>query len=184
MNHTTHAVLVGGVPEPLPAGDIITAEVTHPRQILSLWSAADLRAIGVYVIQETPIPEGKRSTGWTLQKSGQTVSRVHTLEDAPAPIPFTPDEISDRQFAHGLAKPPYSLMTQAEALAFVQTGTLPAAFEALIDALPTEVQFDVRMLVTGATVFNRPHPTTAILAAAFGWTDTQRDDFWRFAGAL
>jgi hypothetical protein len=75
-------------------------------------------------------------------------------------------------------------ITEAEALAAVQTGAIPAAFVPVIDALPTEDAFAARMLLTGATVFERNHPMTAAFAAGLGWTEAQIDGLWVAASAL
>ena len=95
---------------------------------------------------------------------------------APAPVPQI---ISDRQFYQGLAIE--GLISQDEALAAVKTGTLPAAIEALVDALPGAQQFPARMLLSGATQFDRAHPLTATLSTLHSppFTAAQLDDFWR-----
>ena len=178
-----YAILTSGVPTLLPDGDIVAGDVTHPRQILSLWSAAELRAIGVYAIQETPIPEGKVSTGWTLQKSGQTVSRVHTLADAPPYVAPVPDEISDRQFAQQLAI--LGVITEQQAEDWAARGDLPPAMLTAVGALPDDgTRFAARMLLRAATTYNRSHPMVATLGVMLGYTSGQLDDLWRAAAAL
>lgn len=99
-----------------------------------------------------------------------------------APPEIVPASISDRQFAHELRA--RSLITQAEALAFVARGELPAALSALIAALPTQqARDDAELLLAGATSFERGHPLTATLAAGFGWTSQQADEFFIAAAA-
>lgn len=93
-----------------------------------------------------------------------------------------PEEISDRQFFHGLAK--QGIISQAEALEAVGPGILPAALDALVEQMPEADRFDVRMLLRGATIFQRSHPMTAALAAAFGWGSADTDEFWRFCTGL
>jgi hypothetical protein len=91
--------------------------------------------------------------------------------------------ISDRQFAHQLAK--MGLITREEALAFVQRGEVPHALQGVISSLDDpDLRFDVEILLTGATTFDIDHPHVAALAAALGWTREQLVAFWRAAAAL
>ncbi|WP_232629170.1 hypothetical protein [Methylobacterium sp. Leaf118] len=100
------------------------------------------------------------------------------VEDQPVP-PI----ISDRQFAQRLAE--IGIITRDEALAFVKRGDVPAALQAAIDAIPGEAdRFAADMQVSGATVFERSHPSTLALAQALGWSSAQMDDLWRRAAAL
>lgn len=88
-----------------------------------------------------------------------------------------PNEISDRQFAMGLAIAGF--ITQAEALAFVKTGEVPTALQVMIDAIEDAVaRFEAEMLVSGATVFKRNHPLVSMIASQVGWTEQQADQFW------
>lgn len=100
----------------------------------------------------------------------------------PEPPPQVPVEISDRQFFQALAM--QGIITQADALGAVKTGTLPAAMQAMIDALPADQRFGATMLLSGATVFRLDHPLVATFAAAFGWDGPNLDAFWTFAAAL
>lgn len=98
------------------------------------------------------------------------------------PEPPLQNEISDRQFFQALAMA--GMISQAEALEAVKTGTLPAAFEAFISALPDEQEFPARMLLSGATTYSRSHPLTDAFGAMNGMTPEQVDDLWRMAAAL
>jgi hypothetical protein len=40
------------------------------------------------------------------------------------------------------------------------------------------------MIVSGATTFERSHPLTVAIGAAYGWTSDQIDAFFRMASAL
>lgn len=93
-----------------------------------------------------------------------------------------PRIISDRQFFQQLAL--LGIITPDEALAAVGPGEIPAAMSAMVDALPSEQQFPARMLLTGATAFDRSHALVPAFAAAFGWTPQQIEDFWIAASAL
>jgi len=97
----------------------------------------------------------------------------------PAPIPQT---ISDRQFFQQLAI--QGVITQDEALAAVQTGTVPAALAALVAKLPADQQFAANMMLSGATSFERTHPLTIAIGTAYGFTDAQMDALWTAAAAL
>lgn len=97
-------------------------------------------------------------------------------------LPPVPLQISDRQFFHILAL--NGAITEAEALEAVKTGELPAQIMALIEALPEEQIFGAKMLMCGATVFQRLHPLTEQLGQAMGYTSRQIDDLFRAAGQL
>ncbi len=101
----------------------------------------------------------------------------------PQPEP-PPADISDRQFAQGLAE--LALITEAEAEDWVAAGTLPPPLVALVNQLPAEERFPARMLLRGATRFEFSHP----LAEAFAqladppWSAAQREAFWRHCATL
>lgn len=99
----------------------------------------------------------------------------------------TPETISDRQFFHALWKA--GKITLAEARAAVQTGQMPADIEAFFMLLgeseeTPEVAGDERMLIEGATTFNRSHPMTSMFGAMYGMSDLEIDALWRLAGTL
>jgi hypothetical protein len=97
----------------------------------------------------------------------------------PVPVQAT---ISDRQFFQALALA--GKITDAEALAAVKTGDIPAAIQSFIDAMPSDQKFAAEMLLSGATVFDRNHPMTALLGSGMGWTSEQLDALWQAAAAL
>ncbi|MEN3236442.1 MULTISPECIES: hypothetical protein [Methylobacterium] len=90
--------------------------------------------------------------------------------------------ISDRQFFQALAQA--GAITADEALAAVMTGRLPAAIEAAVSALPEAERFAARMLLSGATAFERGHPMVARLGAAIGYDAAALDALWQAAAAL
>lgn len=103
-------------------------------------------------------------------------------EPTPDPEPYVPETISDRQFFQVLAN--RQLITKAEALAAVSVGTLPAAMDALLAGMSEDDEFAARMLLQGATQFNRSHPLTQAFGAGFGMTPEQIDELWIEADAL
>lgn len=54
----------------------------------------------------------------------------------------------------------------------------------LVDGLPEGDRFAARMLLRGATQFERTYPLTPVLATAYGWSEAQTDDFWRACAAF
>jgi len=96
--------------------------------------------------------------------------------------PNVPGIISDRQFYQQLAI--QGVITQAEAIAAVGPGTLPAALASLIAQLPAGVQFDAKMKASGATQFSRSSPLVATIAQLFGWDGPTTDTFWIAASQL
>ncbi|MET4190672.1 MULTISPECIES: hypothetical protein [unclassified Bradyrhizobium] len=110
------------------------------------------------------------------------------LADGNTPLPYVappapvPGSISDRQFFQQLAIS--GIITQAEALAAVKTGEVPAALQALVSGMPTADQFNAQMILSGATTFLRDHPMTVAIGMGYGWSSGQVDDFFRAAAAL
>ncbi len=104
--------------------------------------------------------------------------------DAPAPdILPVPQIISDRQFFQQAAV--LQIITQAEALAAVQTGAIPSVLQTIVDGIADPDQkFAATMLLAGATVFERNHPLTEAVGAALGWTSGQIDQFFISAAQL
>ena len=110
--------------------------------------------------------------GWVTQDGGKTFS----APPAPPPVVVVPDIISDRQFFQQLAI--NGDIDQDEALAAVQTGTLPEKLADAIGALPADQQFPAHMLICGATEFHRTNPIVALLGAALGKDATALDAIW------
>lgn len=114
---------------------------------------------------------------------GQTYADgVFGPKPAPVIVQYVPPSISDRQFFQQLAVE--GIITQDEALAAVQSGTIPPALNVVIDGMPEADRFNAKMLIGGAVSFERNHPLTATVAAAVGMTETEVDDFFRAAAQL
>lgn len=103
------------------------------------------------------------------------------LPPDPPAVPV-PSQISDRQFFQQLAVA--GIITQDDALNAVRVGAIPAPMQALVDALPANQQFAAKMLISGATVFERHHPMTETIGAAYGWNASQIDAFFTAAAEL
>lgn len=107
----------------------------------------------------------------------------NTLLPYAAPLTPVPQIISDRQFFQQAAVA--GLITQAEALAAVQTGSIPAMLQMVVDELPDANQrFAATMLLAGATQFERNHPLTVEVGTHLGLTTAQVDDFFIAAAQL
>lgn len=71
--------------------------IRHPKSIEYKWSQQDLEDIGLYKPAEAdPIPEGKVSTGKTVQLVDGIVKWVHILDDYVAPE-VTGDDVNDER---------------------------------------------------------------------------------------
>lgn len=101
------------------------------------------------------------------------------IEPQPDPVP---EAVSDRQFFHALAL--LGMITKQEALKAVKTGDPPADMEAFLSTLPDDDAFGARMLLEGATTFQRKHPLTEAFGAGMNMTADQIDDLWRLAASL
>lgn len=116
----------------------------------------------------------------TQEQRGAAQEVLEEFDPIPPPIPQV---ISDRQFAHALWQS--NLITFDEALAFVQTGTIPAQIAAAIDQIPDEMQRkSTQLLVAGAIEYQRTSPAVAALAAVLGWNDAQIDALWTLGASL
>lgn len=100
----------------------------------------------------------------------------------PEPAQAVPASVSDRQFFQALAI--RGEITEEEALDAVGPGVIPAAMLALINQLPEADRFGAKMLIRGATVFERANPLADLIGALFGWDANALDDFWTFAATL
>ena len=94
--------------------------------------------------------------------------------------PAMPD--AHRQFFQQLAI--VGVISEAEAEAAVASGKVPAAMLALVDKLPQAERFGARMMLKGATVFERYSALIATLAALYRWDAAQTDSLFRKAAKL
>lgn len=142
------------------------------------------------VLPERPVDIAHKQITWfpVVREYGEVFEGVEedayvvrTIDPAtlPPPVPFS---ISDRQFFQQLAV--IGTITEAEAEAEVATGTLPPAMVDLIALLPEPAQFPARMLLKGATVFQRNHEMTDTIAWLYGWTSEDVDTLFREAVLL
>ena len=106
---------------------------------------------------------------------------IRTVDPATLPPPVPPS-ISDRQFCQQLAV--MKLITEQEAEDAVAPGTIPATLAALVEMLPEQARHDARMLLKGATVFERHHEMTDTIAWMYGFDAAAVDQLFRDASAL
>lgn len=95
--------------------------------------------------------------------------------------PTVPQSISDWQFFQQLAIA--GIITQDQALAS-NAAIIPPPLMAIIDAMPFDQQFKTKMLISGATTFERNHPITIAVGTAYGMTSDQIDAFFSAAAQL
>lgn len=92
-----------------------------------------------------------------------------------------PRSISDRQFFQQLAID--GVISEDEALAS-NSGVIPPQMLAIIESMPADQKFSAKMVVSGATVYERNNAMTIAIGAAYGWTSEQIDDLFRAAVKL
>lgn len=112
-------------------------------------------------------------------ENGAHVIRTVDPATLPPPVPYS---ISDRQFFQQLAV--MQLITEQEAEDAVANGTLPATLAALIEFLPEQARHPARMLLKGATVFERNHEMTDTIAWLYGFDSDAVDELFHAAAAL
>lgn len=139
-------------------------------------------------IDMADVPEHKRSLWLPVVYEGEgsvsvtTVEPDHVLVTLSAPAAQVPRIISDRQFFQQLANE--GLITAEEALAAVGPGAIPASMDAMIESLPEADRFPARMLLTGATQFDKQDPLVSVLSSLFGWSSDKLNAFWADAYSL
>ena len=138
------------------------------------------------VIETWEAPEGYTGVpdpNSEMHIGGTYIDGVFTPKpEDPVPNPV-PQTISDRQFFQQLAI--MQIITQEEALAAVKTGAIPAALQSIVDTIvDDQTRFNVEMILSGATTFERSHPLTNNIGTAYGMTSEQMDDFFRAAYVL
>jgi hypothetical protein len=141
--------------------------------------AAGLGGLPFAWIAETGEINGRASLTTQQNAAPDAVIAAH---DPTKQRVVVPQQISDRQFFQQLAV--QGIIGQADALAAVKTGAMPADLQALINQLPADQQFAATMLISGATVFERNHPLTVGIGTAYGWSSAQIDALFIAAAAL
>lgn len=122
--------------------------------------------------------------GEVILPEGATIAEIaaafpnYAAGDPTTPVP---QSISDRQFFQQLAV--QGIISQDQALAS-NAAIIPPPLLAIINAMPADQQFSVKMIVSGATVYNRMDPLTIAIGTAYGWTGAQIDAFFTAAAAL
>lgn len=111
---------------------------------------------------------------------GDRVATQSEIDNFYNQIKIIPD-ISDRQFFQQLCV--MKIITEDEALAS-NAAVIPSGILTLIGNLPKEMQFPAKMLISGATIFERNHPMTETLGKMLGWSSEQLDEFFESASKL
>lgn len=127
-------------------------------------------------------PDGGPNIRMTEEETAQFWDEQDAHEARFAGREKTPRSVSDRQFFQQLAI--VGVISEAEAEAAVASGKVPAAMLALVDKLPQAERFGARMMLKGATVFERYSALIATLAALYRWDAAQTDSLFRKAAKL
>ena len=126
------------------------------------------------------LPSDPDNTDWQAYQAW--LAAGNTPAPAPSLAPVVPQVISDRQFFQQLAA--QRVISEDEALAAVQTGTIPSEMQPLVTALPEAEQFGAKMMLSGATQYDRANAIVAAIGQAYGWTSAQLDAVWVAASTL
>jgi hypothetical protein len=102
--------------------------------------------------------------------------------DPSSPVQAVPAQVSRRQFFQAAAQE--GLITQAEALALLASGTMPPSLAAAVATLPTAEQFPAQMSILGAAAFARANTLIAALGTAMGKTSADIDALFTLAASL
>lgn len=94
----------------------------------------------------------------------------------------TPPSVTRRQFFQAAAQE--SIITEAEAEAVFDPGTIPAAVLTAISTIPADEQFAARMAIRGNATFERANPLLEAIGAAMGQAPAQIDALFVLAASL
>jgi hypothetical protein len=101
--------------------------------------------------------------------------------DPNADVP--PHVISGRQFYIQLFK--QSVITNTEARAAINSGTVPAAFMAIVQTMPADQQFEAELNLAGTAVQDRTGTLIKnTIAPGMGWSNQYLLDLWVAAAKL
>jgi hypothetical protein len=168
-----HALIHGEtVRELAPGRPFVDGEgVQHPAEALTLWSAEELEAIGVYAFDELSAPDGEIivSRGVAIEDG----LPVRTLVTEDAPEPTAPAEVA----MHKVHKA--ALLTPWDG-----ADNLKAAIEAAFEELLAPSNVLARIEWDKAPNLVRDGATTAAVVTILGMTEAQRDDLLIFASTL
>ncbi|QCN96675.1 hypothetical protein D3093_15150 (plasmid) [Azospirillum argentinense] len=128
------------------------------------------------------IPPSEGNIDYQAYLAWVGTGNMATPFEPPAASTPVPASISDRQFFQQMAVDGY--ISQAEALAAVKTGNVPAILLALIADMPSGERFAAEMLLSGATTYERAHPLSVAIGEARGLTPEEVDAFFQAAAKL
>lgn len=124
---------------------------------------------------------------WARVLAGEAGEIAEPAPDAPTSL----KPLSQRQFFVGMTKEPWEVISQAEAMAFLKGGEIPAIMSQAIAGAVAQgllpegmTQFDVEAAVVAATQYELAHPFTLLIAGVLGWTEDELAAFWSFAATL
>ena len=100
----------------------------------------------------------------------------------PSPPPPSFTDIDPRQFFQALAL--QGKISQADCLAYLRTGVLPAQIQAAVSTLSADQQFSALCLLIGAQKYQRSNDLVPLLGAALGMQSANLDALWTAAAAL
>lgn len=171
-----------GIFTPLELGDAVTVEmngepnIIHPPAVWQSWSKVQQEAIGIYSYEPfVPLP-GFRSTG--------EHRRFHKINDVVREAFDTvrdviPDTISRSQLFIALWR--LDMVTQEEAIAAAQYGTVPEFIRVEFDKLPEPQKTTAYIKFASEQNIKRDSPFVKIVADAKGFSKSQVDDWFIWA---
>ena len=86
------------------------------------------------------------------------------------------------QFYHQLAL--QGVISQSEAMAAVQTGTIPSAVQTIINGLSSDQQFGASIKLAGSPTLKITDELMAFIYTGLGWSGSTFNTFWTAASLL
>ena len=126
------------------------------------------------------IPSDPRNTDWLIYQAW--LAEPNTPNPIPVPAVVVSQVVTVRQFYQAAAM--LGIITEVEALAFINAKTKPAALNLAVATLPAAERFAANMSIAGATSYCRGDSFVVALGAAMGISEAQIDSLFVLAASL
>jgi len=153
---------------------------------------AEIVRAGVPIDQLTWTNDG-RMFGRQNLTSAQNTTLTNVIARHDPTLKAIPYSVTRRQFVNalsnynpvtGVAPPATPVITQAEALAALNTGAMPTVVNNYINSLPSSQQYDAQIHFAGQADATRGATYMTGWISYMGWTAKQGDDLFRYAATL
>lgn len=152
--------------EPIYPSGWVHDNTQYPDRIFTEWQDSQLAAIGIYrvVFEDTPIPEGKRTSSYTYEISGDVALATPVFEDTPRVVP--------------------QMVSKAQGKAALLLSGLLGAVDGYITSLAGDDKILASIAFNDTTEWRRNSPFLVQAAISLGITEQQLDDLFLLAESI